>query len=120
MATKAAMPGKLYIGHLVYEVLEDDATVDRLSVKLRSDLDGVSHNGKQLIAIRPGLGGDYKREVLLHEVLHQCLRVSGADPDKDAKAGCEDVEERTVVAMAGPLLETLRANPQLYTYLRGA
>lgn len=112
-----SVPGRLRIGHLTYTVLLDNAVVDEECVRSQRNLSGYSSSGEQRIAVRADLPPDYRAEVVLHEVLHQCLRVSGVDPDQDAAAGLKDVEERAVNAIAGPLLAALRDNPALTAYL---
>jgi hypothetical protein len=111
------LPSVVRIGHLRYRVIRDNTVVDEASVKAQVSYAGFSNSGDQRIAVRTDLGSDYEAETVLHEVLHQCLRVSAVDPDKDAKAGVADVEERAVAAIAGPLLAALRDNPDLVLYL---
>ena len=124
-AAATELPTSIRIGHLTVQLVIDDALVAEHSVRERADFAGWSSASLQLIALtskatrtgdRP-IGPDYQRETLLHEVLHLCLRVAGVDPDQDAKANVEDVEERAVNSMAGPLLDTLRRNPGLLAYL---
>jgi hypothetical protein len=118
-------PQTLRIGHLVYTVVVDDGLLTEHGTRSQCTIAGFSHSALQSIVLgtksvtsgnRP-FGEDYRREVLLHEVLHSCLRVTGCDPDRDAKADCTDVEERAVEAISGPLLAALRDNPELVTYL---
>jgi hypothetical protein len=124
-APEPELPRSLRIGHLRYRVVEDDGLVQEHSVREMGDYAGFSHAPTQTIALATrrvrGGGGDlgqqYRREVLLHEVLHCCLRVTDCDPDRDAKAGLEDVEERAVAAIAGPLLAVLQDHPDLVAYL---
>jgi len=122
----ASLPSELRIGHLRFRVVEDDAEISEHAVRDRGgDYAGWSHTATQTIAlgtkaVRHGnraLGEDYRRETLLHEVLHCCLRVAGCDPDQDAAGKLEDVEERAVSAMSGPLLAAFRDNPELLAYL---
>jgi hypothetical protein len=115
-------PTRLRIGHLTYTVTEDDAAVAERSVSEHGDYAAYSRQSTQQIVLgtrqgQDNFGADYRAENLLHEVLHSCLRVAACDPDRDAKAGVEDVEERTVSALAGVLLATLRDNPDLPTWL---
>lgn len=112
-----AIPATVTIGHLRYRVDVDRAVIDKASVKAQCTLAGVSNASEQRIGLHPDNAPDYQAETLLHEVLHQCLRVAGCDPDEDAKANVADVEERAVRAMSGPLLDTLRRNPDLVSYL---
>jgi hypothetical protein len=121
------MPESIRIGHLRIRLVESDQLVVEHSVRDRGDYVGYSSPSAQLIAvgtksIKMGtpLGEDYKRETVVHEVLHLCLRVTDCDPDRDAKANLEDVEERAVAAISGPLLGVLRDNPALVEWLADA
>ncbi|MER7707238.1 hypothetical protein ABTX81_30595 [Kitasatospora sp. NPDC097605] len=116
-AAPPAVPARLRIGHLTYTVLLDTAVVDEASVRGQVALHGFSSSGEQRIGVRADLPSDREAEVVLHEVLHQCLRVAGVDPDADAAAGLKDVEERAVNSIAGVLLAVLRDNPALTAYL---
>ena len=124
-AAGPALPGQLRIGHLTYTLVQDDQLVAEHSVRECSDFAGWSHAPTQTIAlgtrsVRQGnqpLGDDYKRETVLHEIVHCCLRVTDCNPDRDAKAGVEDVEERAVAALTGPLLAVLRDHPELVAWL---
>jgi hypothetical protein len=113
------IPTHLRIGHLLYTITVDDDVVNAEGVKDNANYAGFSHSVRQLIALRADNPPDYQAETLLHEMLHQCLRVTGVDPDADAKAGVADVEERAIKALAGPLLRTLRDHPGLVAYLVG-
>lgn len=111
-------PTEVLIGHLLYEVSIDQAALDSASVENGTgSYAGRSISSEQRITLSEHMAPDYARDTLLHEVLHSCLRASGYDPDEDAQAGVKDVEERTIKAMCGPLLATLRANPDLLEYL---
>ncbi len=121
------MPESIRIGHLRIRLVESDQLVVEHSVRDRGDYVGYSSPSAQLIAvgtksIKMGtpLGEDYKREIVVHEVLHLCFRVTDCDPDRDAKANLEDVEERAVAAISGPLLGVLRDNPALVEWLADA
>lgn len=113
----AELPSTVTIGHLRYALRRDQAYLDKEGVRAGHEYAGQSGPCRQLIAIAEELAPDYEAETVLHEILHQCLRSVGLDPDRDAKAGAEDVEERAVSGLSGPLLATLRANPDLVAYL---
>lgn len=115
----APLPERLRIGHVTYDVRRDQAFLDKEGARNGEEYAGHSHAGRQVIVIGEDLAVDYEAETLLHEVLHQCLRVAGADPDGDAAAGVKDVEERMVGTTAGVLLAALRDNPDLVVYLLG-
>lgn len=112
-----AVPVHLRIGHMSYTVTLDTNEINKHNVNDQCDYAAWSRASEQRILMRDDMPPDYERETLLHEVIHQCLRVSGCDPDADAKAGVTDVEERAIKAMSGPLLGTLRDNPDLVAYL---
>ncbi len=122
---RPVLPDTLRIGHLAFTLVQDDRLVAEHSVRECGDFAGWSHAPTQTIAlgstsVRNGnapLGADYRRETVLHEIIHCCLRVTDCNPDRDAKAGVEDVEERAVSAMTGPLLAVLRDHPQLVAWL---
>jgi hypothetical protein len=114
---RPTIPARLRIGHLAYTVTVSDAEVDKTSNEEKTTLSGFSEHHRQRIVLREDNVPDYQAETLLHEILHQCLRVCGVNPDSDAKAGVADVEERTVSSMSGPLLAALRDNPDLVAYL---
>lgn len=120
-----SLPTRLRIGHLTYTVVEDDQLVAEHSVREHSDFAGWSSAVTQTIALgikaigqaNAPMGADYRRETLLHEVVHCCLRAADCNPDRDAKAGVEDIEERAVAALTGPLLGVLRDHPDLVAWL---
>jgi hypothetical protein len=112
-----SIPARLRIGHVHYVVHHSDAHINEVSFHASRQYAGYSNGAQCLIGVREDMHPDVEAETLLHEILHQCLRVTATDPDKDAQAGCQDIEERTVAALAGPLLSTLRDNPALLTYL---
>jgi glutamine phosphoribosylpyrophosphate amidotransferase len=111
------IPDRLQIGHVRYVIRHDTAWVNAKSLENKHHYAGLSSGGDGYIGLLEDLHPDFEAETLLHEILHQCLRVTTTDPDADAKAGLDDVEERAVAAIAGPLLATLRDNPELVAYL---
>ena len=111
------IPERLRIGHVNYVVQHSDDHINHVSFHASRQYAGYSDGAKSVIGVREDMHPDVEAETLVHEILHQCLRVSATDPDKDVQAGCQDIEERTVAAIAGPLLGTLRDNPDLLTYL---
>src|SRR5688500_17816271 len=66
----------------------------------------------QRISINPEQGQDAKADSLLHEVLHACFYIAGFRKDFP-----EPKEERLVSALSSLLLDSLRRNPELVTYL---
>lgn len=98
-------PARLRVGHAMFDVREDRSRCVEESVN------GYTHGDSRAIILDPGLHPDAARQVLLHELLHACLYVSGA------KALEDDEEERVVAALTGPLLGALRDNPALAAFL---
>ncbi|OLT26528.1 hypothetical protein BJF83_20805 [Nocardiopsis sp. CNR-923] len=111
------VPDRVRVGHLHLQVLIDQGAIDAASEERDGPLSGYSDAEQQRIVLAPGAGPDFEAETLLHELLHMCLRVSGRDPNEDAKAEVDDIEESTVNSMSGPLLAILRDNPDLVAYL---
>jgi len=110
-------PKLIQLGAYRMRVRVDQARLDAHAAETGSRLAGQSNFAQQRISLSEAMAPDYARDTLLHEVLHMSLRLAGIDPDADAKAGLEDVEERTVMAMSGVLLGVLRDNPELVAYL---
>lgn len=100
-------PKRLRIGHATYEVA-CNPTLDPPLVE--EGLAGVSNGNLLRIAVRSNLPHQTKAETLLHEVLHQCLFVTGRDLERD-------LEESIVRPLSMALFGVLRDNPKLVTYL---
>lgn len=116
-AAAPAVPARVKIGPARYVVLVSNDEIHKADSQARVNYAGFSNGSTQKIALREDNPPDYQAETLLHEILHQCLRVAGVDPDQDAKAGLADVEERAIGATAALLLGVLRDNPGLVAYL---
>lgn len=126
-----AIPKRIKIGSARYRVLMDAEEIKRVSDEADTGADGewvaFSDHVKLIIALNPAHADDANRHSLVHEILHCCLRQSGAWPNSyarlvDEARGRDDgspVEEFTVSAMSGPLLSVLRENPKLLAFLRG-
>ena len=99
-------------------MIVSDDLVNRESVEQHTSLAGFSSMRHQVIATRPNDGPDYMADTVLQNCQIKCLRASGVDLDDDVQAGLtEGVEERFIKAATGPLLQTLRDNPELLDYL---
>ena len=99
-----ALPRRLRIGHIAYKVRVDATAC------AEADSDGLWDIDDQAICLRPGLPPDHQRAVLLHETLHACFHAAGLET-------ADDVEERIVTGLTGPLLNTLRDHPAFVAYL---
>jgi len=81
-----------------------------------------------IIGVNEANADDVLRMSVLHEVMHCCLRISGAWPSQYARllATAEwddcgvDVEEFMIAGSAGGLLSALRENPDLVAWLTEA
>lgn len=65
---------------------------------------------KQAISVDATAGDDQQRDVVLHEIIHACLRVV-------ASGVSETTEERVTSLLAPLLLDVLRANPHVVQFL---
>lgn len=109
-------PTPIKIGLMRFDVSIDQAAVDRESAQKGEELAGVSVFSDAAIYLAEGLSKTYAQDTLLHEMMHMALRASGVNPDGDAHANLDDVEERAILGMTGPLLEALQ-DPAVAAYL---
>jgi hypothetical protein len=107
------MPSSVVVGPYVYAVVADRALVDRASIEGKEVELGECDHKRQRILIDPDLGPDATAEVLLHEVLHALTYATDLDRDLGEN------EEPTVARLAFAMLDLLRRNPQLVTFLVG-
>lgn len=110
---------------MTYRVLMDADEIRHASDEADLGGDGewvaFSDHDRLIIGVNPNHHDDVNRVALLHELLHCCLRVSGAWPDAYAQVvasarGKEHgvtVEEFTIAGLAGTLLAVLQDNPSL-------
>ena len=101
-------PARVTIGPHEYEVRCDAETQKLMQVEGNR---GDSRTDHHLIRLRAGHPHTAMAEVLLHEIFH-CLW-----DQTPMRAESYDTEERTITALCEPLLDTLRRNPKLVTYL---
>lgn len=71
---------------------------------------GTSNVSDQLIAVKGDQGENQQRDTLLHELLHACFNITGALPN-------EKVQEQAILALAPVLLDVLRSNSAVTTWL---
>ena len=101
------MPKKVRIGHATYEV----ACNREMDQSLVEDgLAGKSNGNLLKIAVRSNFPPATQAETLLHEILHQCLFVTGLELDTQD-------EEKVIRPLSMALFGVLRNNPRLVTYL---
>lgn len=102
------LPGRVEIGPFSYELTDDVATYNEVATS-KDECDwGWCQYGKLRILVNPAQASMHKRSVVLHEVLHAVIALSDQRVDK---------EEEIIRAIAVPLLDVLRRNPDLVAYL---
>lgn len=130
MEDDAGRPSRVRVGAVTYRIVTDPEAIKEASdASDAADRGGVwkafSNHDRLLIGLPPGDADDANRVSLLHELLHCCLRHSGAWPDmyarvldsaRDRNAGI-DVEEFMVAGLTAPLLGVLRDNPNALRWL---
>lgn len=126
----SAVPDWIKVGPLVYSVQANVAVVRERSDASTADMDGewaaYSDHDQLVIGLNPDQAPDAVRRDLLHEILHCCLRVSGAEPNQYAtvvarakgRDGGLTVEEVMVSGATLPLLGVLRDNPDFVRWLQ--
>ena len=102
------LPNQVQIGSITYQVKTDQETINQATVDGTVTFWAHIRFGKNDILIDPEQQGDHLRLVLLHEVLHGCFHTTMLD---------KKWEETAVRLLSGPLLDTLRRNPELVAFL---
>lgn len=102
------LPKTIEIGPLTFTVTDNEAVHARNVVKSSEDPWGRVDYGKGEIVLRPEQALPHQRMVLLHEVMHGCWHLTDCTHEGDEKA---------ILALAAPLLDVLRRNPDLVAYL---
>lgn len=100
-------PSKVQVGAKSYAV-----TVD-LAETTKQDAEGVCIARYERIYLAPDLAVGAARVTLLHELIHACFD----DHIVGGPFATEDVEELVCKALAPRMLDLLRRNPRLLTYL---
>lgn len=108
---EAKPPATVQVGPYLFEIIFDENEVNRQAVKDKRTLYGQMEPKEQRIYLDPTQGPDMLADTLLHELMHAALIPLDLD---------EDLEERAVSVAATSLLDTLRRNPKLVTFLLGA
>jgi len=100
------------VGPIRYDVVYDEAAIDKQGREDRDVLSGFTDLLKQRILIRPGMGADRTAEIVLHEVLHAAADLGHLFGEDGA------AEEDAVRRLAPILLDIMRRNPVLVDYLQ--
>ena len=102
------LPAKVMIGPLGYDVTDDRAAFAQMVAEDMTSTWGYIRYGEGRIILNPNQNEAHKRMCLLHECLHGCWHLSDRDHQDD---------EQPILALAAPLLDVLRRNPDLLAYL---
>jgi hypothetical protein len=104
-------PKRITIGPHTYRVVVDRAAIDRISAQSDRHVGQCCHE-TLVITVDPDLARSQMAETILHEVLHGAFSLIGA---------CDvlsyDQEESVVRRLSPVLLEALRANERLVSWL---
>ena len=101
------LPKQIQIGPLVYEVKTDKTTINQATVDGSTTFWAHIRFGQLDILIDADQQLHHQQMTLLHEVLHGCFHVTMLD---------KKWEETAVRLLSGPLLDTLRRNPDLVAF----
>lgn len=107
------LPPRIQVGPHTYDVEFDEQRCRDLELRGRSDQNTLT------FLLHPGLPESMVRETVLHELLHAVLSIQGVDVTDEPLLTSEN-EERLVRCLAPLLLDTLRRNPRLATWLLAA
>lgn len=102
---KPVLPDSVEVGHTTFSV-----TADPEGCRGHGAL-GVTFCDERRIILDTDMPLDTQRDSLLHEVLHACVYAACGLGLSDA------TEERVVKGLTGPLLSSLRRNPELLAFL---
>lgn len=95
-----------------YEALAQHEHEQRLG-----PIDGFCWYSACRIVLKPGLARDREAVTVVHEVLHAMLDTAGLGEDLQAVPYPGDLEEAVINRLAPVLLDVLRRNPRLVSYL---
>lgn len=105
------LPKEVQIGPLCYAVINDEARYHKMASVAEVAVWGKIFYGESEIVLNPDQGAQHQRLALLHEVLHGVWHLHDKGHDGD---------EEVLRSMTADLLDTLRRNPDLVTYLTEA
>lgn len=108
----APLPETIDAGPYTFEVSTDESDFLRMCRQMRADLYGATDFPNLRIIISADVAPAKQRNTILHELLHVVIDTTNADENLDGEA-----EEALVQRLSPLLLDTLRRNPQLVTFL---
>ena len=102
------LPSSIQIGPLPFTITDDLNAYHATAVENGAAVWGRIEYGKGRIILDPDQTVAHKRMALFHEVLHGAWHLTDRKHEED---------EALMLALSGPLLDTLRRNPALVAYL---
>lgn len=108
------LPSSVRIGPVRYRITEDINDFHKSTHRLEAgEANGVCDNEQLLIVINPEVDPQYKRTILMHEIIHACFSVAGQPRLDDQDAN----EERFIQSIDAWLVLVLRDNPRVLAYI---
>lgn len=103
-------PSSIVVGPYTYSVVLDEAAIHRASFEAGSPVSGNTEEAAQRIALDPNLAADALAECLVHELVHVLILQAPLGLTREE-------DERLAHAFGYSLLDVLRRNPELVTFL---
>lgn len=106
------LPKIVKVGPFDYQLVKDQAAIDRCSAESQEVRLGECDTEKQRITLSPKLAPQMEVDTALHEVLHAISDMVGLASDLGG-----EVEEKVIRRLSPAILDTLRRNPGFVKYL---
>ena len=116
------MPTSIGFGHIIYTVhvdpleISDHADGSTL-IDITDEVGGSFHASRQIWVQTSSITLEQIQNTLLHEVLHVCVHITGAQYALEQLKTSANVEEAYVSVMTTPLHGVLIQNPDLIEFL---
>lgn len=113
------IPDSLIFGHVIYSIHTDqNEIVDNDPIDIIEQVGGTFHTSRQIWVRVDGMALEQVQNTLLHEALHVCLNVTGAQYALEQLKPSSNVEEAYVSALSTPLHGLMVQNPDLIEFLQ--
>jgi hypothetical protein len=109
------IPKKIAVSHSIIEIATDPRSIFSASKQENEVLFGRYDSHESKITIDGSGHPSVQRETLLHEILHAIIGHTNLSSEGGPLSG--DAEEAVIRAISPMLLDTLRRNPKLASYL---
>lgn len=116
-----SIPKSLIFGHVIYSIHTDQNEIvdnENDPIDISEQVGGTFHTSRQVWVRVDGMALEQVQNTLLHEVLHVCLNVAGAQYALEQLKPSSNVEEAYVSALSTPLHGLLVQNPDLIEFLQ--